>query len=93
MLLSFTMAGNKMHVASYRAKLKQDPEKWAQYLEKQNATARKYRADKCANMNAEETEAKRKYERERKQQQRAGKQKLVVKLPTQGIIFRLTVCF
>lgn len=83
------MASSKKHVASYRAKLKEDPEKWAQYLEKQNATARKYRADKSAKMKAEEIEAKRKYERERKQQQRAKKQKLVVKLPSQGMLFRL----
>lgn len=44
------MASNKMRVASYRAKLKQDSEKWTQYLEKQNATARGYRADNSSNM-------------------------------------------
>lgn len=75
------MASSKEHVANYRARLKQDPEKWAQYLQKNVDATHKYRAKKSANMQAEDIEAKRKYERERKQQQRAKKQKLVVKLP------------
>lgn len=74
-----------------RAKLKENPEKWKEYLHKQAINVNRHRERKANQMTGDDIEMKRTYERERKQRQRDKHKKLVVKLATSGKFIDTTI--
>lgn len=77
--LDISYMGNA-ELENYRERLKEDPEKWSEYLERQKIRGRLYRARKSANMTPAELEEKRRQDRERKRLQRSRQRLRVLAL-------------